>query len=321
MTSSTDNQFRPGQIWLDTDGAPINAHGGGMLYHGGTYYWHGECRPTGPDRLDAQIGVSCYSSSDLYNWKNEGVSLPVIQDDDTHPLAAGCKIERPKVIYNASTKKFVMWWHHDLKGMGHLNALAGVAVSDSPTGPFTFIEVLKPHWRMFRDCTAYVDDDGTGYLLYATDDNANLAITRLSDDYLKPALPSVKTFHDRFMEAPTLFKRNGVYYLIASACSGWAPNEARSAIGHSVLGGWEELGNPCQGENAETTFSAQSTFVFPVAGKKDAFIFMADIWKPGNLADSRYAWLPITFRSIPHNPGPRPFIRWHDQWSLDVFAE
>lgn len=31
-----------GEIWNDTDGNPINAHGGGILYHEGTYYWYGE---------------------------------------------------------------------------------------------------------------------------------------------------------------------------------------------------------------------------------------------------------------------------------------
>ena len=32
----------PGKEWKDTDGNPINAHGGGVLYHDGTYYWYGE---------------------------------------------------------------------------------------------------------------------------------------------------------------------------------------------------------------------------------------------------------------------------------------
>lgn len=31
-----------GEVWLDTDGNPINAHGGGILYHNGRYYWYGE---------------------------------------------------------------------------------------------------------------------------------------------------------------------------------------------------------------------------------------------------------------------------------------
>jgi hypothetical protein len=109
--------FRPGQLWLDTDGLPIQAHGGCILEHNSVYYWYGEQKDgltyINPDtgyvrtasasdarvqqccwrrvanswrrglatglwclacrlaRVDA-IGISCYSSTDLLNWVNEG---------------------------------------------------------------------------------------------------------------------------------------------------------------------------------------------------------------------------------------------------------
>ena len=121
------------------------------------------------------------------------------------------------------------------------------------------------------------------------------------------------------MEAPCIFKHGGVYYLIASDCTGWHPNEARSAFAPTLLGPWKELGNPCLGEGAELTFGAQSTFVLPVHGKQGALIFMADQWKPENLHDSRYVWLPVSFRkSVVFYP-PRPFLNWRNQWDLSVF--
>lgn len=70
------SQFDPGQVWYDTDGQPINAHGGGLLYHRGTYYWYGEHKVAGLEGNKAQVGVSCYSSVDLYSWRNEGIALP-----------------------------------------------------------------------------------------------------------------------------------------------------------------------------------------------------------------------------------------------------
>ncbi len=302
-----------GEVWRDTCGQQINAHGGGMLFHEGIYYWHGECRPVGPASLDALIGVSCYSSSDLVNWKNEGVALSVVDDED-HPLTRGCKIERPKVIFNERTGKFVMWWHHDIKGCGHDRALAGVAVSDSPAGPFEFLEVFRPHWVMARDCTLFKDDDGTAYFIFASDDNANLVITRLTDDYLKPDVAYARVFPGRYMEAPCVFKNNGTYYLIASDCTGWLPNEARSAYAGSIWGNWKEFGNPSLGEGAEMCFGAQSTCVFPIHGRPGEFVFMADRWRPEDLADSRYVWLPVSFRSVPGYSAPRPFLPWKDQW-------
>ena len=66
--------------WLDTSGNPINAHGGGILYHGGRYYWYGEYK-NGPTYLPKGswdgyrtdvIGVSCYSSPDMVDWTFEG---------------------------------------------------------------------------------------------------------------------------------------------------------------------------------------------------------------------------------------------------------
>ena len=53
--------FRPGEIWTDNNGAHINAHGGGILYDKGTYYWYGEHKVEGDAGNYAQVGVHCYS--------------------------------------------------------------------------------------------------------------------------------------------------------------------------------------------------------------------------------------------------------------------
>lgn len=42
VQAQENTEFIPGEVWKDTDGNPINAHGGGLLYHNGTYYWYGE---------------------------------------------------------------------------------------------------------------------------------------------------------------------------------------------------------------------------------------------------------------------------------------
>ncbi|MEI6168227.1 MAG: glycoside hydrolase family 43 protein [bacterium] len=313
--------FRPGQVWLDTAGKPINAHGGGMLHHEGVYYWYGEQRPEGPSSLNAEIGISVYSSRDLLTWQFERTALPVNREDPASPLVPGCKMERPKVVYNARTRQFVMWWHHDLKGWGHHGAFAGVAVSDSPAGPFTLVKVFRPGYIMFRDCTVFQDDDGSAHLVFATDDNANLAMVRLTDDYLEPTSNILRQFCGRYMEAPCVFKYDGRYGFIGSDCTGWAPNEARSAVAPALAGPWRECGNPCLGEGAEIAYGTQSTFVLPVAGKPGAFILMADQWRPDNLADSRYVWLPMFFKTTVLNQPPRPFVRWVDKWDLTIFDQ
>ncbi len=148
---SAIDSFQSGQPWLDDKGVHINAHGGGMLFHNETYYWFGEHKVAGGKGNQAWVGVHCYSSQDLYNWKDEGIALQVIKDDPNHPLIEGCIIERPKVIYNAKTQTFVMRFHHELKGQGYRAALSGVAVSDHVTGPYRYLrsERINPEiWPM-----------------------------------------------------------------------------------------------------------------------------------------------------------------------------
>lgn len=356
------SSFKPGQPWMDNNGVHINAHGGGMLFHEGTYYWYGEHKIEGAAGNQAHVGVHVYHSTDLYNWTDEGIALSVIQDDVVLP--PGCIIERPKVIHNARTGKFVMWFHHELKGSDYSSSLCGVAVSDRATGPFEYIRSFRPNqgtWpinvqdlhkqpvardimetyfdggmlpdhpdalnllgrgyvegQMARDMTLFVDDDGTAYHIYSSEFNSTTHIAELTADYLDHTGTYARAFAGRWMEAPTLFKRNGKYHFIASGCTGWAPNAARYAVSDSLFGPWEEQGNPCSGPDANTTFGGQGTYILPVTGKEDAFIFMADRWNPENAIDGRYVWVPIEFdrKSDEHETIK---IVWRDEWTLGFF--
>jgi hypothetical protein len=342
--------FKPGQVWLDTDKAAIKVHGGGMLYDKGRYYWFGDFkqgRTWLPEsnaswngvRTDL-IGVGSYSSDDLLNWRNEGIVLAAVADNPTHDLHTSKVAERPKVVYNARTKKYVMWMHIDT--MDYQYARCGVAVSDKVTGPYKYLTSMRPNkgiWpvnvtnedkkkgrsnflardfktgQMARDMTVFVDDDGKAYLFYASEENATMHISLLTDDYLGLSGTYKRVFIGRSMEAPAVFKRGQKYYFIGSGCTGWAPNPARAAVADSIWGPWKEIGNPCVGAGAEKTFFSQSTYVLPVEGKKDGYIFMADRWNSSDLSDSRYVWLPIFFE------GDRLVIKWFDHWNHSVFDE
>lgn len=321
--------FKPGELWTDTAGEPINAHGGGIYVENGIYYWFGEYKTEGSAGNTAQVGVSVYSSNDLYNWDNRGIALQVDDTDSLSDIIKGCIIERPKVIYNKKTGLYVMYFHLELRGQGYSTARTGIAVSKTVVGPYSYLKSVRPNpgimpagiykdsmdyllrdlqkGQMTRDMTLFVDDDGKAYHIYASEENTTLHIAELTDDYLGYTGKYQRFFIGRYMEAPTLFKRNGYYYFIGSGCTGWAPNAARSARATSIWGPWQELGNPCQGENAELTFGTQSTYVLHVQ-EKDLYIFMADIWTPANPIDARYVWLPISFEN------DKPIITWKDTW-------
>lgn len=301
-------KFRPGQVWNDASGEAINAHGGGVLYHKGTYYWFGEKRGQ-----HASQGVNVYSSKDLLKWKFEGLALAQSKDPQSD-ITEGCLMERPKVIYNGKTRKFVMWFHLELKGKGYSAARAAVAVSDRVEGPYTFLSSFQPNGNMSRDMNLYVDDDGSAYHIYSSDENMDLRIARLSEDYLRPTTADSLLFR-RQREAPALFKYQGKYYLITSGCTGWAPNKASIHVASSLFGPWQLIGNPLEGPDADLTYGGQSTFILPVQGKKDAFIFMADKWNPKDLKDSRYIWLPVRLAA------DHVKIEWQHEWDLSWFSK
>lgn len=298
--------FTPGQLWYDDKGELINAHGGGILYMDKTYYWFGEKRGR-----HGSEGVNVYSSKDLYNWTFRGLALAQ-QEDTTSDITKGCVMERPKVIYNKKTKQFVMWFHLELKGKGYSAARAAVAVSDKVTGPYRFISSFRPNGNMSRDMGLFVDEDGSAYHIYSSRENYDLRIAKLSADYLTPTAQDTLLF-SKHREAPALFRSNNKYYLITSGCTGWAPNRASLHVATSLFGPWQLAGDPMTGTGADSTFGGQSTFVLPVQGKKDAFIFIADKWNPKDLRDSRYLWLPVQFKE------QTPVIEWTDQWNMSFF--
>ena len=352
-------RITPGQEWPDRKGEHINAHGGGLLFHEGKYYWYGENRPA--RGFTTEVGVEVYSSSDLMNWEDEGVALAV-SEEAGHDIERGCIMERPKVIRNPKTGKFVMLFHLELKGKGYAAARVGFAESDSPVGPFRFIRSLRPNagkwptdfsrrdirkakklketdykewwtpeWReaireglllardvpggqMSRDMTVYVDDDGKAYHIYSAEENLTLNLAELTDDYLDYTGRYVRIAPGGQNEAPTIFKRDGVYWMITSGCTGWAPNEARMFKAASLWGPWEQLPSPFVGKDAKKSFHTQGTYIFKVEGTEDGFVFMADRWNPQSLKNSRHIWLPIDFEA-----DGTPVIRWVDSWSPDVF--
>jgi hypothetical protein len=306
------NSFRPGSIPLDTDGKPINAHWASMLNYRGVYYWFGEkMEGATVDQHVPLTGVACYSSRDLYHWKNEGVVLPAVTNDPSSDLALGKYQERAKVIYNRKTKKFVMWLHVDSKDYSY--ARAGVAVSDRPTGPYKYLGSMRPNGSEVRDMTLFQDEDGKAYLVYASEQNRTMHIDQLTADYLKPNGVSTRVFIDQFREAPAVFRLGGRYFLLNSKCADWRPSAALYAVAPSMMGPWTVMGNPAIGPDAEITFNSQSTYILPVAGRPGAFIFMADRWNSNDLVDSRSIWLPISVE------GDKVEIKWRDQWDLSVF--
>jgi hypothetical protein len=173
-----------------------------------------------------------------------------------------------------------------------------------------------PGGQMARDMILYVDDDGKAYHIFSSEENLTLHIAELSDDYLSHTGKSARMAPAGHNEAPAIFKKDGTYWMITSGCTGWDPNEARMHSAPSIMGPWTKHPNPCVGPKSEITFGGQSTYILKVPGRENAFIFMADIWRPKHPIDARYIWLPIQFKE-----DGTPFVEWMDSWTMDWFEK
>ncbi len=323
LSVQAQTSFKPGQTWNDTNGSAINAHGGCVQYLDGTYYWFGETRSGSTSN-----GVSCYSSTDLYKWKKlaNAMTPTGTKTDDNTDVAQGRLFERPKVIYNAKTDKWVMWAHWE-NGSNYNEAKVAVFTSDNIQGPYTLTEngVFRPNDCDSRDQTLFLDTDGNAYHVSATNTNYKTHFIRLSEDFTKPTSEeSLQVLGMRY-EAAAMFKYGDCYWCLFSGCDGWNPNRGRYAwyTGTNPLDDWN-YGRDFYANNSwgvdfcidngnAKCYTSQSAYVFPVQGRDKCFIYMGDRWNSSNVGSSKYVWCPLSIRS------GYPAVRWYDEWDLSVF--
>ncbi|KAI1207603.1 carbohydrate-binding module family 35 protein [Annulohypoxylon truncatum] len=276
--ASASLQVVPGGTWTASNGEHLQAHGAGVIQVDDLYYLIGEDKTNG----SAFQNVNCYSSPDLVQWTYVGALLSRTSSGDLGPNRV---VERPKVLYNASTKKYVLYMHIDSSSYGE--AKVGVATGDTVCGSYDYLGSFQPLGFQSRDMGLFQDDDGTGYLL--SEDRANgLRIDKLSDDYLSVE-ESTYLWSDS-IEAPALLKQNGRYYMFGSHLTGWDPNDNVYSTSTSLTSGWSAWATfATVGSN---TYSSQTNFILPVG--PSAAVYLGDRWVSSNLMASTYVWLPLS---------------------------
>lgn len=297
--------FENGGPITTTAGDLMHAHGAGVIKEGDYYYMVGEQRVDGGHLFEA---VSMYRSTDLVNWTHANDILT----KDSHPDLDPANLERPKVVYNAEYDHYVMWAHKE-NGEHYGDAEVTVAVSDTIDGDYTYIDSFRPLGHMSRDLTVYVDDDGSAYLLSAANENADLNVYRLTDDYLGVE-ELVHSFPWQYRESPAVFKRNGVYFLMTSGLTGWSPNQQKYATTTDFptgqWSGWRDIGT-------WNGYDSQTTNVLEVSGSETtSYMYMGDRWAGawgGTPNESGYVWLPLRFTS-----DTTMALDWYPRISIDT---
>ncbi|HLW79029.1 MAG TPA: family 43 glycosylhydrolase, partial [Terriglobia bacterium] len=281
--AAAQQAIKPGEVWPDDRGRHIQAHGGGMIRLGDTWYWFGEDRSQGLD--SAKRYVSCYSPNDLVSWKFRN---QVLQQADPGDLGPRFVLERPKVFFNAKTGKYVMYMHID--DARYALARVGVAISDTVDGDYRYLRSFRPLGHESRDIGQFVDDDGSAYLIFEDRPAKGFHIARLSDDYLD--VEKDVALINAPLEGGAVVHYQGLYYALGSALTGWNPNPNKYATAPGLEGPWSEFQDIAP--PAVKTYGSQSTMLLKVVGsKKTTVVFMGDIWKPRTQWDSRYLWMPV----------------------------
>ncbi|MEU5597748.1 RICIN domain-containing protein [Streptomyces sp. NPDC020298] len=296
-----------GTGFTDASGAVLHAHGGGVIKVGSYYYWFGEDRNSD----NTFRYVDAYRSTDLKSWEFRG---HVLSQSSASELATAY-IERPKVIYNAATGKFVMWMHKE-NGTDYSEARAAVAVSGTVDGAYTYQGSFRPLGQyMSRDITTYVDTDGTAYMVSAANENYDLHIYKLTADYTGIASLVANPWPGGHREAPALFKRGGVYFMLTSGATGWNPNQQQYATATSPAGPWTSMANV----GDSTAYGSQTAYVLPIQGTTGtSYLYMGDRWGNsfgGTVGDSRYVWLPLTFPT-----STTMSMSWYPEVTVDTAA-
>jgi hypothetical protein len=294
--------FTNGGFLNDVDGKRIEAHGGGFLLHAGTWYWFGEDKSQNSGNFRA---VNCYSSTNLHDWKFRRAIITKATAPELN--TADRIIERPKVVYNETTHQFVMWLHWE--GKNYADAAAGVFTSSTVDGEYKYVSSFRPNDNMSRDDTLFKDDDGRAYFISAANENKDLMVYELSDDYLTVKRELLTLWPSGKREAPAMFKQEGRYFLITSDCTGWDPNQGQYATATSIAGPWSartNIGN-------STTYDTQSTFVIPVQGTKTTtYIYVGDRWQDPDLVGSKYIFLPLKVS------GTSLTLDYYEKWQLNL---
>lgn len=283
--------FKPGREWLDTDGNRIQAHGGSLLYADGKYYWYGENKEkTLPGSGIWHWGVRLYSSDDLYNWRSEGIILPP-SDDYNSPVHPTQYMDRPHIIYNEKTKKYVMW----LKIMRRENMgsqFMTIAVADRITDEFK-ITAQRELLGFSSGDFDLVKDEATqkayiyfnkvhDYVHMDTPSHKDIVCSELTDDYTD-ITGNYSNYHDTSdyrigIEAPAFCMRGGKMYLFLSRTTGYIPNPTEYLTADNYFGPWERACRVHEGDPENLSFRSQISSVFKHPKKKDLYIALADRW-------------------------------------------
>lgn len=275
----------PGAVWYDTDGQKIDAHGGGIVQRGDTFYWVGQSASSSETPM-------MYSSTDLLNWKNLGKQASSVTG-----------LWRPKIA-----KPNGSFWLY-----GQQDRYVLSLKSTQMVGGYSTVNKvhLPPSDYSYSDTGMFYDEASTTWYLLTSADHNTVQINKINSDGTVGARVSALT--GGAYEAPGLFYAGGVYFLIVSGKTGWRANPNKVFTATSLSGPW--TGGSDIAPQSEKTYNSQNTFELTIKGSQQTtYIYMGDAWDSKGSTGSNYVWLPMAV-----SPSAKTAtLQYHAMWKVDV---
>lgn len=356
--SHHQNAVYPGKPWLDIYGERIQAHAGGFLYEDGTYYWYGENKEHTDGKSEIWTwGIRLYASKDFYNWEDQGLIIPPNVDDPNSELYPEKNVDRPHILRNPATGKYVCW----IKNSGG-QACFNVLTADALKGPWEMVNAgYNPFGLHVGDFDIALDEATGKAYLYCEAEHREVVGFRLNADFTaaeKIVSRQYVGLNPPFTrEGVTVLQHEGKLWMLTSGMTGYVPNQSDSAVSEGFETPFTPVGDPHVGDDSLSSFNSQIGQVFQVPGKKDLYLAVADRWVPEYLLDRELAMAirrasasrsdpehyqsaeadQAVFAAAPSlataNTGiadyvilpiefvnGKPQIRWRDEWRLEDFA-
>lgn len=348
-----DASIQNDTFWVDAAGNNIYSQGGGIFKFQDTYYWYGvkyeeaeqyaanpTKKPYSTSPSPKFLGITCYSSKDLVNWKYE---KDVVSREE---VSGKSEMKDQEVAWVGRlgvaevNGKYALFVQHECADAD--NSLDGnidsdnfskqvlVLTSDTPTGDF------KWHQRINMkdyadgtpnsgDQTVFTDDDGTSYLVYSKGTGrGKIFLSKIVEQDGKIGLDKAQTYmiySGAGREGNCMFKYKGKYYVCASDLYGWNASHAYYKVLDNLTDSYlksvsatEEM-KLMAGSSEDFCHVSQTGFFYTVkAGEQETVIFCGDRWTDFAANGLGYnQWCPLSFKE-----DGTPYFNSLSAWDLDV---
>jgi len=277
LASALTMAWLPNQAQAQVPTAPVGnpiitekytADPAAMVYNGTVYLYTGHDEAPPQQERYVMHDWLCYTSQDMVHWKEQATPLKVSDfawaKDDAW---ASQVIERNGKFY----------WYAAVEHSTIHGKAIGVAVADSPTGPFKdargsalitndMTTDAKISWDDI-DPTVFIDGNNQAYLYWG---NTICYWAKLKPNMTELDGPIHQVKLPNFTEAPWIHKKNGWYYL---SYAYQFPEKTAYAMSRSLEGPWEYkgilneiAGNSNTNHQAIIDFKGKSYFIYHNGG-------------------------------------------------------